>query len=147
MRAMSILPGRQAGTALIMALSILVILTILGISAMKGSTLEYRMATSVQDTSIAFQAAESALAESMSTISLDPNQDITYNYTTGPTGIKSAKVTTSYQGTSDTNVNRSAKPDGTSMKWFHFNQTAVAETNSGATTTIKSGFKQRANAN
>jgi len=147
MRTMSRLPGKQNGTALIMALSILVILTILGISAMKGSTLEYRMATSVQDTSVAFQAAESALAESMAKISLDPNQDITYDYTTGPAGIQKAQVVTSFGGTSDTNVNRSAKPDGTGTKWFHFDQKATATTLSGATTTVKAGFKQRANAN
>ena len=144
MRAISTLPGKQAGTALIMALSILVILTILGISAMKGSTLEYRMATSVQDTSIAFQAAESAMAESMSNITLDPNQDIIYDYTNGPAGIKTARVTTSFGGESDSHKNRSASPSGTSSKWFHFDQTVVAETESGATTTIRAGFKQQA---
>lgn len=136
---------RQQGAALIMALAVLVLLTILGISAMKSSTLEYRMATSIQDKSTAFQAAESALAESMNSVTLNPNQASTYNYT-GKTGV-SATVTTSYSGSSNSNANRSEKPDGTGTRWYNFDQTSVATLSDGATTTVKSGFKQRANAN
>jgi type IV pilus assembly protein PilX len=135
----------QRGAALVMALAVLVLLTILGISAMKSSTLEYRMATSIQDKSTAFQAAESALSESMASVTLNPNQAVTYNYT-GKNGV-TAKVTTSYGGSSDSNVNRSEKPDGTGTRWYHFDQTSVATLSSGATTTVEAGFKQRANAN
>ena len=137
--------ANQRGAALVMALAVLVLLTILGISAMKSSTLEYRMATSIQDKSTAFQAAESALSESMASVTLNPNQDVTYNYT-GKTGVK-ATVTTAYGGSSDSNATRSDKPDGTGTKWYHFNQTSVATLDSGATTTVQAGFKQRANAN
>ena len=139
------LKGNQRGAALVMALAVLVLLTILGISAMKSSTLEYRMATSIQDKSTAFQAAESALSESMATVSLNPNKASTYDYY-GKTGVK-AQVTTGYSGSSDSNATRSEKPDGTGTKWYHFDQTSVATLDSGATTTIQSGFKQRANAN
>lgn len=135
----------QRGAALVMALAVLVLLTILGISAMKSSTLEYRMATSIQDKSTAFQAAESALSESMASVTLNPNQASTYDYT-GKTGV-SAKVTTSYAGSSDSNTTRSEKPDGTGTRWYHFDQTSVATLDSGATTTVQAGFKQRANAN
>jgi len=137
--------ANQRGAALVMALAVLVLLTILGISAMKSSTLEYRMATSIQDKSTAFQAAESALSESMASVTLNPNQASTYNYT-GKTGV-SAQVTTSYTGSSDSNSTRSEKPDGTGTKWYHFDQSSVATLDSGATTTVQSGFKQRANAN
>ena len=135
----------QRGAALVMALAVLVLLTILGISAMKSSTLEYRMATSIQDKSTAFQAAESALSESMASVTLNPNQASTYDYA-GKTGVK-AKVTTSYSTSSNSNTTRSEKPDGTGTKWYHFDQTAVATLDSGATTTVQTGFKQRANAN
>ena len=135
----------QRGAALVMALAVLVLLTILGISAMKSSTLEYRMATSIQDKSTAFQAAESALSESMATVTLNPNQSVKYDYY-GKTGVK-AEVTTSYGGSSDSNATRSEKPDGTGTKWYHFDQTSVATLDSGATTTVQTGFKQRANAN
>jgi Tfp pilus assembly protein PilX len=139
------LQSNQRGAALVMALAVLVLLTILGISAMKSSTLEYRMASSIQDKSTAFQAAESALIESMDSVTLNPNQATTYNYS-GKTGV-SAKVTTSFSGTSNSNTTRSEKPDGTGTKWYHFDQNSVATLNSGATTTVNSGFKQRANAN
>lgn len=135
----------QQGAALVMALAVLVLLTILGISAMKSSTLEYRMATSIQDKSTAFQAAESGLAESMANVSLNPNQASTYNYT-GKSGVK-AVVTTAYGGSTGSNTTRSEKPDGTGTRWYNFDQTAVATLSNGATTTVKSGFKQRANAN
>ena len=135
----------QRGAALVMALAVLVLLTILGISAMKSSTLEYRMATSIQDKSTAFQAAESALSESMASVALNPNQASTYDYV-GKTGVK-AKVTTSFSSSSNSNTTRSEKPDGTGTKWYHFDQTSVATLDSGATTTVQTGFKQRANAN
>lgn len=139
-------PAQQRGVALVMALSVLVILTILGLSAMKGSTLEFRMANSMQDTSTAFQAAESALAESRASISLDPNQSITYDYT-GKSGV-TAKVITDYGGMTSANASRSESPDsGDDGIWFHFKQESVAQLSSGATTTIKAGFKQRSTSN
>jgi Tfp pilus assembly protein PilX len=135
----------QRGAALVMALAVLVLLTILGISAMKSSTLEYRMATSIQDKSTAFQAAESGLSEAMSSVTLNPNQSVYYTYY-GKAGVQ-AVVETAYNGSSNANANRSEKPDGTGTKWYHFDQTSIATLDSGATTTVKTGFKQRANAN
>jgi len=137
--------SNQRGAALVMALAVLVLLTILGISAMKGSTLEYRMATSIQDKSTAFQAAESALSESMASVTLNPNQATNYTYN-GKSGV-TANVETKYNGFTNSNATRSEKPDGTGTRWYHFDQTSVATLNSGATTTVKAGFKQRANAN
>ena len=81
----------------------------------------------------------------MASVTLNPNQAVTYPYT-GKNGV-SATVTTSFGGTSDSNVTRSEKPDGTGTRWYHFDQKAVAKLNSGATTTVETGFKQRANAN
>jgi len=144
---------RQQGAALVMALAVLVLLTILGISAMKSSTLEYRMATSIQDKSVAFQAAESALVKAMGSVSLNPNQaqQVTYAGKTdgiGKSNLVTATVTTSYQGSSSSNSNRSEKPDGTGTRWYNFKQISTANiTDNGATTTIETGFKQRANAN
>ncbi len=51
----------QHGAALITALSILLILTVLGISAMSTSALQERMAGNARDYEVAFEAAESAL--------------------------------------------------------------------------------------
>ena len=52
---------QQTGSALIVSLSILLILTILGVSAMRTASLEERMAGNSRDSQMAFEAAEAAL--------------------------------------------------------------------------------------
>lgn len=54
-------PAAARGTALVMSLMILVILTILGITALGTSTLEEKMAGSMQEVTHAFEAAESGV--------------------------------------------------------------------------------------
>ena len=54
---------KQKGMVLILVLSLLLALTILGVSSMSTSTLETRMANNFQDRNAAFQAAEAALRE------------------------------------------------------------------------------------
>lgn len=56
-------PRRQEGVALFIALVVLLIITVLGISGLQTTTLEERMAASARDRDIAFQAAEAALAQ------------------------------------------------------------------------------------
>ena len=51
----------QRGTALVMTLVILLLLTMLGITAINTSTLEERMAGNTKDQNLSFQAAETAL--------------------------------------------------------------------------------------
>lgn len=53
----------QRGATLIVSLVILAIITILGVASMRSSNLELRMAASARDRAVAFQAAESALAQ------------------------------------------------------------------------------------
>ncbi len=52
---------RQHGVALVMAMVFLLILTLIGVTAMSTSSLEEKMAGNLQDKNSAFQAAESAL--------------------------------------------------------------------------------------
>src|SRR5688572_33183181 len=54
---------RERGAVLIVALLFLVMLTMLGITAMTGTTMEERMAGNARDNSVAFQAAEAALRD------------------------------------------------------------------------------------
>lgn len=56
------LPRRQEGVALVLALVFLLLLTLLGISALGTTSLEEKMAHNVKDRNLAFQAAESALS-------------------------------------------------------------------------------------
>ncbi len=57
------LPQRQAGVALVVALILLVIMTLVGLSALRTVTLEERMTAQTFDRSLSFQAAEAALRE------------------------------------------------------------------------------------
>ena len=54
---------RERGAVLIVALVFLVILTMLGVTAMTGTTMELRMATNARDHAIALAAAEAALRD------------------------------------------------------------------------------------
>lgn len=56
---------RERGTALIMSLVILLILTILGVTAMGTASLEEKMAGNTQEINKAFQAAESGVNQSL----------------------------------------------------------------------------------
>ncbi len=56
-------PYRQQGAVLIVALIFLVILTMLGVTAMTGTTMETRMANNARDVGIATHAAEAAIRD------------------------------------------------------------------------------------
>lgn len=73
---------RQQGVALIMALAFLVILTIIGVTALSTTSLQEKMAGNVQDKNAAFQAAESALREAESVVENWPNKP-TFSNTNG----------------------------------------------------------------
>jgi type IV pilus assembly protein PilX len=52
---------RQQGAALIIGLIILVVLTLIGVQAMRSSIVQERMAGNMRERNVAFQAAEAAL--------------------------------------------------------------------------------------
>ncbi|MGD8569827.1 MAG: PilX N-terminal domain-containing pilus assembly protein [Gammaproteobacteria bacterium] len=54
---------QQHGSVLIISLIVMLILTVLGVSGMKSSMLEEKMAGNVRDKQLAFQAAEATLRE------------------------------------------------------------------------------------
>lgn len=62
---MKISVKRQAGVALFMALIILLVVSIIGIAAMRTSTISGRIALGTQLDAMVFEAAESAIAETM----------------------------------------------------------------------------------
>jgi len=82
----------QSGSVLILALLILVVLTILGVSSMSTTSLEEKMAGNFRDRQIAFNAAETALAEaeayindSINSASVFTNSNGLYDSYDGPT--------------------------------------------------------------
>ena len=56
-------PDKQKGVALFISLVLLLVLTIIGVSAVQTTSLEVRMTRNEHDTLLAFQAAESALRD------------------------------------------------------------------------------------
>ena len=56
-------PHNQRGVALFISLVLLLVLTIIGVSAVQTTSLEVRMTRNEHDTLLAFQAAESALRD------------------------------------------------------------------------------------
>lgn len=92
MRASGHLPGREKGAALLVALILLVLMSLLGVSALRSGSLEERMAGNTYDRSISFQAAESALREAESTIEAagtKPTPDVGADCTNGICGTTS----------------------------------------------------------
>lgn len=55
--------GRQQGAVLIVSMIILLLLTILGVTSMRSTNLEERMAGNMRDKHVAFEAAEAGIAE------------------------------------------------------------------------------------
>jgi len=55
------LPSRQRGSALLVSLVFLLLLTMIGVAAIQDSTLQERMAGNTRDREVAFQAAEAGL--------------------------------------------------------------------------------------
>ena len=63
-RPMTALPiNNQRGAILIIALIMLLVLTIIGLSSMRGTSLQESMAGNMRDSSLALQAAEAALRQ------------------------------------------------------------------------------------
>jgi type IV pilus assembly protein PilX len=54
---------KQSGSVLIISLIVMLVLTILGVSGMKSSVLEEKMAGNMRDSQLAFQAAEATLRQ------------------------------------------------------------------------------------
>lgn len=66
MRARDLRPGRiraEQGSALIVSLILMLVITIIGLTALQGTTMQTRMATAMRDRSLAFEAAEAALRD------------------------------------------------------------------------------------
>jgi Tfp pilus assembly protein PilX len=64
---------RQNGSALIISLLILLVLTIIGVTALNSSVMEEKMASNFQTGHIAYQAAESSVNRTFVTIANDYN--------------------------------------------------------------------------
>lgn len=132
----------QRGAALVFALAILLVLTLLSVSALRTSSLEQLMAGNTQESTRAFEAAESGLAKSLAdaTTFASISGSVTTNYTFSGMNA-TVRVLTSYKQT--TKTGRSSSPTGQgTADVAHFNQQATATTTTGARIEIHQGVKK-----
>ena len=125
-------PSHQSGAVLIVAMILLVVLTLLGVTAMNTSSLQERIASNTQEQVHAFQAAETGLNQAFAD---NLAYDITSTYTGGatPATFAGAADSASY---APTFLGFSPPPPGslysaTSFQAAHFNfrATGTSETN------------------
>lgn len=74
---------RQSGVVLVVSLIMLVVLTLIGVTAMRGSSLEEKMAGNARDRSLALQSAEAALRAGERTIE---GNELNLSFTTSCAG-------------------------------------------------------------
>jgi hypothetical protein len=125
---------------LVMSLIILLILTLLGITAMNTSSLEERMSGNTQEGTRAFQSAESGLNESFNTagnFDLNTTQTHSYSYDSGKSG--SATVVTSFVEYSTLRRNSGS---GSNFEAANFEQTSTGATTTGARSVLHQGVAQ-----
>jgi type IV pilus assembly protein PilX len=127
----------QHGTALVMSLVVLLILTILAVASMSASSLQEKMSGNLQETTRAFQASESGLNRSLSDSGVfDINQTTTKNYDFDNSHSGSAKVETSFVQVMD------RKRGSGSGSWFqhaHFDQKSTGTTMTNAKSVVHQG--------
>jgi len=129
--------SHQRGVVLIMSLVFLMILTILGISAMGTSSLEEKMSGNIQESTHAFQAGESGLSQAFNTagaLSLSGTTTYTFNYSSNK-----------YKAVVDTTFKQFSTPKrgsgyGNNFDAANFDQTATATTTANAKSVIHQGI-------
>lgn len=135
----------ERGTALIMSLVILMILTILGITAMSTASLEEKMSGNTQESTRAFEAAESGLNDAMNTAGgLDLNTSYslpktlpTFPYDNGKSG--NATVTTWFVQFSPP---KRGSGYGSNFDAANFEQASTGTTIVGAKAVVHQGVAQ-----
>jgi hypothetical protein len=136
----------QSGAVLIVAMIILVILTLLGITAMNTTSLQERIASNTQEQVHAFQAAETGLNQAFAD---NLAYDISNTYTGGST------LTPIVAGSGDSAsyvpmfLGFSPPPPGslysaTSFQAAHFNFRATGNSATNLSTTLNGGAYQMA---
>jgi type IV pilus assembly protein PilX len=135
---------RQSGAVLIVAMILLVVLTLLGVTAMNTTSLEEKMASNTQEQVHAFQAAETGISQAFS-------DNAAYNIagTCGGGGV----VSTDFAGSANdltycsNFMGFSSPPPGslfsaTSFQAAHFNFRSTGNSGSNVAATLNGGAYQ-----
>lgn len=133
--------SQQRGAALVMALVVLLILTIIGITALNTTSLEAKMANNLQETNRTFTAAESALAKSMKTAGATFKSGNTTTSAIAPIGGVTVSVVTTDLGTKDKPASTPKRGSGFGNGYdsYNFEQVSTASSTNNAGTVIHQG--------
>ncbi len=135
----------QRGAALITSMVILLILTVIGITALGTTSLEQKMSVNIQEANRAFEAAESGMARVMNTTN-DPNKIVPNTFTFGPSGEGgTAQVQTQFRAW--TKPPRGSVYSGACRGPYkfvanHFDTSSTGTAAAGASVTLSQGFYQ-----
>jgi type IV pilus assembly protein PilX len=141
---------QQRGAALITALVMLVILTLLGLAGMTTSTMEERMAANAQEMNRAFQAAATGLElvfndeaafDTRNTEDVDDTANDNYIDPTSTIGAYVASTTYDSIYRQSTVPPRGSGWDS-SFAYYHFDLSSTGTTISGASSTVHAGAYQ-----
>jgi len=145
---------RQRGIVLVVGLVFLLVLTIIGVTALRTTALEERMAGNLQQQTIAFQDAESRVAELINTLnagtvnlSANDNCQTTIDPETNPDS-KNSKAIASFHtcpefiGTSMAG-RLTDTAEGAQTSLLHFRLESTSTTVGNATATVQQGVFQR----
>lgn len=134
----------QSGTVLAIALMTLVVLTIIGVTAMRGSLLELRMAGNIQDSTEAFQMAENGTNQALSDLAgLNLSDSWTDDYTYSSRGRASVTVNIIRD---DDDAGRSEDGEGgesaVDARMANFEMVSTGITGANTQAKVHQGFKQ-----
>lgn len=132
---------QQRGTALVMSMVILLILTILGIAAMGTASLEEKMSGNTQEGTRAFEAAESGLTEALNTpgtlmLSGTPTP-LNFNYNT-----MNAQANVSTTFIQYSSPKRGSGYSNKNFQSANFDQSSTGTTGVGAKAVVHQGIAQ-----
>ena len=131
---------KQHGTALVMSMVILLILTILGIAAMGTASLEEKMSGNTQESTRAFEAAESGLMEALNTpgsLVLSGSSDNSFNYS-----LMNATADVHTEWIQNTLPKRGQGYSAARGQTAHFDQNGTGKTGVGAKAVVHQGIAQ-----
>ena len=138
-------PARERGAALVIALVMLLILTILGIAAMNTSSLEEKMAGNTQEQTHAFQAAESGINSAINTpgflnpVGTAPTQ--TFSYESGRSSASVQSAFTQYTPPSTSKI-ASETYSKINFQSAHFGISSTGTTITNARSVHQQGIEQ-----
>lgn len=136
-------PTRQHGVALVIALVVLLILTIIGVSALVSTALEGMMAGNIQEQNRALQAAETGIDVAFATAGdFSLTQPVTRNVTAIGDYKAKSSYTNSFQSFTKPPRSQTSAYSAIRFSAAHFQTESTGTANIGAKTVLTQGLYQ-----